>query len=103
MAVLSSMPSRAVIDGLRGVLDFYQWCDLVICRSWPRMHITERAPAVVSAQQRFSYIMQISQDLPANVIESWYYLADQSNLTWRDWLLRAYLGGTLTAPGMPPI
>lgn len=103
MAVLASMPSRAVIDGLRGVLDFYQWCDLVICRSWPRMRITERAPAVVSAQDRFSYIMQVSQDLPANVVESWHYLADQSNLTWRDWLLRAYLGGTLTAPGMPTI
>jgi hypothetical protein len=103
MAVIASLPSQAVIDGLRGVHDFYEWCGLVIVRSWPRQHVKERASGVVAAQQAFAYAHQVIPDLPAEVVESWQYLADQSNLTWKDWLLRAYLGGTLAAPGMPPV
>jgi hypothetical protein len=103
MATIASLPSRAVIDGLRGRLDFYQWCNLTIVRSWPCMHITKRAPAVVTAQQTFAYVHSQTRSLPANVVESWQWLANQSNLTWRDWMARAYLGGTLTTPGQPPI
>jgi hypothetical protein len=103
MAKLASMPSMAVIDGLRGRLDFYQWCNLVICRSWPQQHIVTRAPGVQEAQRSFTYVNQASTELPANVVESWQWLANQSNMTWRDWLNRAYLGGTLTAPGQPPL
>jgi len=93
----------AVIDGLRGKLDYYNWCGLCIVRSWPRMHIKERAPGVVTAQQVFAYAHHTASTLPANVVETWQELASKSNLTWKDWLARAYVGGTLTAPGMPPI
>jgi len=103
MAVIGALPSRAIIDGLRGVLDFYKWCGLSIVRSWPRQHIKKRAPGVIAAQQTFAYAHLMSSTLPANVVESWHYLANQSNLTWRDWLARAYVGGKLTAPGQPPL
>lgn len=103
MAKVATAPSRAVIDGLRGVLDFYDWCGLHIIRAWPRQHIKTRAPGVVAAQQVFAYAHLMSTTLPANVVQSWQFLASKSNLTWRDWLARAYIGGTLTAPGLPPI
>lgn len=103
MALIKAMPSQAVISGLRGVLDFYEYCNLVIVRSWPRMRIKERAPGVVAAQSGLAYASNMYSDLPAHVVQSWEFLADQSNLTARDWLIRAYLGGTLTAPGQPPM
>lgn len=103
MAVIASLPSRAVIDGLRGVLDFYEWCGLHIVRSWPQQHIKKRAPGVVTAQQTFAYAHLLSSTLPANVVETWQDLASKSNLTWRDWMARAYVGGALTAPGQPPL
>jgi len=103
MAVLASIPSQAVIDGLRGSIDFYERLGTVCARSWPRWKIKTRAPAVVEQQVIFTYASQVPQTLPAKVIETWQYLASQSNMTWRDWLIRAYVGGTLTAPGMPPV
>lgn len=103
MAVLSSIPSQAVIDGLRGRLDFYERLGTVCARRWPRWKLTRRAPAVVEQQIIFTYATKIHHTLPANVVETWQDLARQSNLTWRDWFIRAYVGGTLTAPGMPPL
>jgi len=103
MAKIAAMPSMAVIDGFRGYLDFYQWCDLVIVRKWPRTNRDSLTPATIAAQKPFAYLNQQLPSLPAEVRESWEWLADQSNLTWRDWANRAYIGGTLAAPGLPPV
>lgn len=103
MAVLASLPSMAVIDGHRGRLDFYNCRGIHCVRRWPRWKLTERSEAVKKQTQAFTYANNLQKELPANVIETWKEMASQSNLTWKDWLLRAYLGGTLTAPGMPPV
>lgn len=103
MAVLSSIPSQAVIDSLRGRLDFYERQGTVCARRWPRWKLTKRAPAVVEQQIIFTYAKKSAPLLSPEVIATWQYLAAQSNLTWQDWLVRAYVGGTLTAPGMPPL
>lgn len=103
MAKIGAMPSRATIDGLRGALDYYTRDGQTVVRSWPRWKLPERAPAVKQQTIVFTYANQVSITLSADVVASWKWLADQSNLTWRDWLIRAYLGGTLTAPGLPPI
>jgi len=103
MAVLASLPSGAVIDGHRGKIDYYLWLGLPCVRRWPRWKLPERSPAVKAQTLAFTYVNNLQKELPAHVVETWREMASQSNLTWKDWLLRAYLGGTLTAPGMPPV
>jgi len=103
MALLAAMPSQDVIDGLRGSVDFYRWCNLVIARSWPHYtpeNMTARTKAQATA---FAYLLSQTNSLPAHVVESWEWLASQSKLAWRDWMARAYLGGTFVAPGQPPL
>jgi hypothetical protein len=103
MAKIGAMPSMAIIDGFRGVIDYYERDGVACVRSWPRWKLTKRAPAVEAQTLKFAYANAAALALPAYVIATWQFLAKQSNLTWRDWLVRAYLGGTLTAPGMPPL
>lgn len=103
MAKIGAMPSLATIDGFRGVLDYYVRDGQAIVRSWPQWKIPHRASAVQAQNQIFSYANQASVNLSSEVVASWKWLAAQSNLTWRDWLNRAYIGGTLAAPGEPPI
>lgn len=102
MAKLKSMPSQDVIDMCRGVLDFYRWCELVIVRAYPQWTLTQRAPAVVAAEAIFSYARHTAPSLPQHVIQTWQDLADRSNLTWIDWLTRAYIAGTLESPQTAP-
>jgi hypothetical protein len=103
MAKIKALPSSATIDGLRGALDFYEWLGIPTVRKWPRSKLGERSTAVQAQNAIFAYVNHTSLTLSPQVIASWHWLASQSNLTWRDWLNRAYLGGTLTAPGMPPL
>lgn len=101
MAKVEAMPSRAVIDGLRGVIDFYEWRGIACVRSWPRYAPSSQTKATKTSAGAFAYVQSQTNTLPANVVESWRWLASQSNLTWRDWMARAYMGGTLAAPGEP--
>lgn len=101
MAKVEAMPSRAVIDGLRGKIDFYRWNGIACVRKWPRFKPTSMTEASKAHQPAFRYISQSTPLLSSEVVESWRWLADQSNLTWRDWLTRAYLGATLAAPKEP--
>lgn len=103
MATIAALPSRAIIDGLRGCIDFYEIRGKACVRSWPRWKIVRRAPDVQTQILIFTYANQVSVTLSAEVVASWKWLAEQSNMTWRDWLNRAYLAGTLAAPGKAAI
>ena len=99
MAKVDALPALAVFWGVRGSLDFYQWRGINVVRRWPRYGPSSQTQATKLAQGAFAYVHSQTSILPANVVESWQWLASQSNLTWRDWMARAYVGGTLAAPG----
>jgi len=93
MAIIKSMPSKDVVDGFRGVLDYYTWCDLVIVRSWPTRQKPHTSPREAAARERFIYINKLAPTLPPNVKATLEELAASGGLTWKDWLNRLYLSG----------
>jgi len=91
-----------IVDSLRGVLDFYTWCDLNIVRSWPRAPGRTRAPAVVATQVPFAYINTVASTLPADVIDAYKELADGTGLSWKDFVCRLYINASLKDHLYPP-
>lgn len=93
MALIAQMPSKDIVNSLRGVLDFYTWCNLNIVRKWPRAPERGRNENVLATGARFSYINKLASTLPENVIDTYQWLADKTGLTWKDWLTRNYISG----------
>ena len=95
MAKIGQKPSLDTVDAFRGVLDFYQWCDLNIVRSWPQWRPKERSPEVVAAQIPFAYLNQLAGTLSTSVSDSYRELASSTGLTWKDYLNRLYINPTI--------
>lgn len=102
MALIKQMPSKDIVDGFRGVLDFYTWCNLNIVRSWPRAPGRKRAPGVAAAGASFAYINKLASTLPDNVIEPYKELAIGTGLTWKDFLCRLYINASIEDHPSPP-
>ena len=93
MAKISGLPPQGIIDAYRGKLDFYQWCNLNIVRSWPRWNYKVRSPLVQAAQIPFSYINSVASQVDPEVRLLYQDLASSSGLTWKDYLTRFYING----------
>ncbi len=91
MAKIAQMPALGVVNALRGVLDFYTWCNLVIVRKWPRSPGRFRNPYVTYTGSLFAYINQMAAEIPPDIKEFYEPLASQSGLSWKDWLTRLYI------------
>jgi hypothetical protein len=90
MAIISEMPSEAIIGRLRGTLDFYQWCNLCIVRTWPRSPSRTRSIPCALAGQQFAYINKQASSLPPDLIQAYKSLATGTHMTWKDWATRLY-------------
>jgi hypothetical protein len=95
LAKIAQMPAQDVIDGYRGVLDFYTWCDLNIVRKWPKTPGRNRSAAVVAAQVPFTYINKLASTLSPSVIDAYKEMALGTGLTWKDYLCRLYINATI--------
>lgn len=93
MAKLGALPSKATIDGFRGVLDFYTWCELNIVRKWPKWTKEARTQAVIDAQVPFTYINKLASTLTEPVVEPYVTEASGTGLTWKDFVNRDYING----------
>lgn len=102
MAKIAAMPSMAVVDSLRGKLDFYKWCGLTIVRKWPKSPGRSRNPNVVAAQGPFIYINKIARFLPDTIHEAYQVLAQDSAFSWKDWLNRLYINASIRDHLIPP-
>jgi len=93
MAVISSMPSQEIIESLRGTLDFYRWCNLVIVRKYPQWRLEVRSQAVQSTMAEFAYVNQAAPGMAASVLDAYKEMAGGSPYTWKDWVNRLYYRG----------
>ncbi|MBA7707513.1 hypothetical protein ES703_116387 [subsurface metagenome] len=111
MAKLLAMPEQAIIDGLRGVIDFYvnyQSCDREVAgagipcaRRWPVMRIKERAPSVQAGWPAFSAAAVLWSELSPEIRDSYKAMATGSGLSGRDMFSRSYLSGLYRYPTGP--
>ena len=87
------MPSRDIIDGLAGTIDFYLWNGIACARKWP--HYPPRKPfeAEASNQADFAYINKLAPTLSPLIIENAKLMAAGTKLTWKDLIVMGYMSG----------
>jgi len=91
MAKIAAMPSIDIVNSLRGVLDFYTWCNLVIVRRWPKAPGRSRNDLVMSTAEKFKYVNQAASTLTDDIIQPYKDIAIQTGLSWKDWMTRLYI------------
>ena len=55
--VLAEMPAKKIRQGLRGIVDFYEWMGMVIARKWPRYN-PRMKEAGKKGQERFQFCVE---------------------------------------------
>lgn len=103
MAIITAMPSKDIVNSLRGVLDYYRWCNLVICRRWPKRPDAIRSDNVIATGQRFKYINQQASVVDPDIYASYLLLANSSKFTWKDWMVRSFIGAPGSISFNPPL
>ncbi|GAH55530.1 unnamed protein product [marine sediment metagenome] len=98
MARLTVLPSQAIIDGLKGSIDFYVYMGIPVARAWPKSPGKARSPGVQAGWTPFSYASQEWKNLSPIVQAAYNQIATNSGLSGRDMQVRAYLTGLYRYP-----
>jgi hypothetical protein len=93
MAVLSIMPEQAIIDGYKGVVDFYEWMGIPVARRWPRSPGHDRAVSVQQRWPSFTIAAREWANLSPAMQAAYNKMARSSGLCGRDIQIRGYLSG----------
>jgi hypothetical protein len=98
MAVIDELPSRQIIDGFKGTLDYYLWKGLPCVRKWPVWH--KRAPTAeeFANQQLFAAVQAAWKDVDATSRQAFFEMAQGTGLTARDMYTRACMKGLYRYP-----
>jgi len=93
MAVLTQMPQQHIIDGFKGVVDFYEYKGIPCARKWPVWHPRQPSDTERAAQEAFAYINRIASQLPEYIKDQYHRMAVGTPWTWKDLLVKAYIHG----------
>lgn len=93
MARLLAMPAQAIVDGFKGVLDFYLWKGIACVRKWPYHPKRKPYPAEKANQDRFARGARAWDPLPEHVKVQYRRMAAGTAFTPRDLFMRLYLVG----------
>lgn len=91
MAVITSMPSEAIISGFKGVIDYYYYCGLACVRRWPRSPGRRRSPAVEAKWAAFSWAAANWKNLSPEVQAAYRETAGASSLSGRDLFTKSFI------------
>lgn len=84
MARVDKLPERAIIDGFKGVIDFYDHRGIACVRKWPTYRPRKPHAAEAANQQLFALAVQTWPTLSASVKTAWADMAAASTFTGRD-------------------
>ena len=93
MSKLTVLPHQAIIDGLKGKVDFYLWKGIPVARKWPRSPGRKRAAAVEAQWEKFTYAASEWNNLSVYVKDHYITMASGTGLSGRDLFTRSYLTG----------
>lgn len=100
MAKLGAMPAQHIIDGFKGVIDFYYWRGIPCARKWPVWKPRTPTPPEKWNQDAFAYCNRLWGSLSLTVKTAFYKMAEGTTLTAKDWFVRVYMKGVIDF--MPP-
>lgn len=95
MAKILEMPSKTVIDGFRGILDFYVYMGILCVRKWPRSPGHFRAPAVEAQWTTFAFAGSYWESLDATVKDAYNAMAIGKGVTGRDLFTKGFISGNI--------
>lgn len=95
MAIIKAMVGQKVIDGFKGVIDFYFNMGIPCARSWPKSPGKSRSAPVMAQWPIFSEAARLWRQLSPEVKEAYNEMAAVTNLTGKDMFFRGYISGTL--------
>jgi hypothetical protein len=98
MAKLASLPSKDIINGFEGVLDFYVRDGVAVCRKWPRPITIERAAAVQAQWPVWTDAMTLWNTLDPSVQAAYKTMASGSTLSGRDMMVKMYVNAKSILP-----
>lgn len=93
MAKLLNLPNQGIIDGFKGVVDFYMWKGIPCARMWPHWPPREPTPREKANQDLFAYAVHLYNILPLEVIQAYRRMAVGTKYTCRDLFIRSFLRG----------
>jgi len=91
MAKIGKLPGLAVINGFKGVIDYYVWKGIACVRSWPRSPGHQRAPAVEAQWSAFAQASKLWTELSPEVREAYKRMSAGTHLSGRDVFTKSYL------------
>lgn len=100
MAKLDKMPQQSIIDGMKGLVDYYYWKGISVARRWPRYFARTPTPDEATNQADFAYINKLYSQLALIIIVALKDHAAGTTQIGKDYLVRAYLKGLFEL--MPP-
>lgn len=95
MAIIKEMVGQKVIDGFKGVIDFYFYMGVPCARAWPKAPGKSRSYEVQAQWPIFTTVAKLWRELSPEVKEAYNEMAAVTNLTGRDMFTRGYISGTL--------
>ena len=91
MAKLANLPHLAVINGFKGVIDYYLHDGVPCARHWPRSPGRRRAPAVEAQWEAFAWAASHWNDLSPEVQAAYVATAADTNMSGRDLFVKSYI------------
>ncbi|KKL48984.1 hypothetical protein LCGC14_2320040 [marine sediment metagenome] len=92
MAKLLQLPEAAIIDGFRGVLDFYVWKGIACVRSWPQNKASGYTPGARLNQARLARSSRLKRFISPAVKVGLDRYRSGGNYVWADVHTAAYFG-----------
>lgn len=93
MVRLTRLPEQAIIDSLKGVVDFYYCMGIPCARKWPHWPKRDPLPLEKANQDAFGYASRAYNRLPPYVKQQYINMVAGLPFTARDLFTRAYLAG----------
>ena len=91
MAKITKMPGMEVVDGFKGVIDYYVHCGQACVRSWPTSPGHGRAPAVEAQWPAWTVASRLWALLSQDVRDAFNQMAAGTNLSGRDIQVKSYI------------
>lgn len=91
MAIITKLPGLKIIDGFKGVLDFYVYMGKVVVRTWPKKPSMPRSPASTATALVFGYAAHYWNALSPEIQQAYNDTASGSSLTGRDLFVKSFI------------
>jgi hypothetical protein len=95
--------SQAMIDSLRGTIDFYYWRGIPVVRTWPKKSTVPASPAMLAARAAFTASRVDVKTVGPAVRAEWVATATGEKQAWLDYFTYAYMSVWKSTGQYPPV